>query len=75
MMRKITVISIITVDGVIQAPGGPEEDRSGGFEYGGWVAPHMDEDGGKVLERLLKPAEYLLGRNCLKTVPSRRLLH
>lgn len=53
---------MITLDGVMQAPGGPEEDRSGVFEYGGWVAPHMDEDGGKIIERLLKPADYLLGR-------------
>jgi hypothetical protein len=38
-MRKITVISMITLDGVMQAPGGPGEDKSGGFEYGGWSAP------------------------------------
>ena len=53
---------MITLDGVMQAPGGPGEDRSGGFKFGGWVAPYGDEIGDKVLERLLKPAEYLLGR-------------
>ena len=61
-MRKIIVISMITLDGVIQAPGGPEEDRSGGFKYGGWVAPYGDEVSGKVLEKLMKPADLLLGR-------------
>ena len=61
-MRKIVVISMITLDGVLQAPGGPEEDTSGGFKYGGWVAPLSDEEGNKVLEKLMKPAEYLLGR-------------
>ncbi|RZK15626.1 MAG: dihydrofolate reductase, partial [Pedobacter sp.] len=41
-MRKITVLSMITLDGVMQAPGGPEEDQSGGFEFGGWSAPFND---------------------------------
>ena len=53
---------MITLDGVMQAPGGPEEDTSGGFEYGGWVAPYSDEVYDKVLEKELKPADYLLGR-------------
>jgi len=53
---------MITLDGVIQAPGGPEEDTSGGFEYGGWVAPYGDEVSGKVMEKLMKPADLLLGR-------------
>ena len=53
---------MITLDGVMQAPGGPEEDTSGGFKYGGWVAPYSDEVYGKVLEKELKPADYLLGR-------------
>lgn len=53
---------MITLDGVMQAPGGPDEDRSGGFEYGDWVAPHMDEESEKIIERLLEPAEYILGR-------------
>lgn len=61
-MRKIIVLSMITLDGVMQAPGGPKEDPSGGFEYGGWVAPYDDEAIGKVMEKLLQPADLLLGR-------------
>lgn len=53
---------MITLDGVMQAPGGPEEDTSGGFNYGGWVAPYGDEIYGKVLEKEMKSADYLLGR-------------
>ena len=54
---------MITLDGVMQAPGGPEEDKSGGFKYGGWTAPYGDEVGGKVVQKELKqPADYLLGR-------------
>ena len=61
-MRKIIVLSMITLDGVMQAPGGPKEDTSGGFKYGGWVAPYNDEVYGKVVQEELKPADYLLGR-------------
>ena len=61
-MRKIIVLSMITLDGVLQAPGGPEEDTSGGFKFGGWVAPYFDEAYGKVMEKQLKPSDYLLGR-------------
>jgi dihydrofolate reductase len=61
-MRKIIVLSMITLDGVMQAPGGPKEDESGGFKYGGWVAPYSDEVYGKVVQKELKPADYLLGR-------------
>ncbi|ESU19811.1 dihydrofolate reductase [Flavobacterium enshiense DK69] len=61
-MRKIIVLSMITLDGVMQAPGGPEEDISGGFEYGGWTAPYGDEVYGNVVQNELKPADYLLGR-------------
>lgn len=61
-MRKITVLSFITLDGVMQAPGGPEEDPSGGFKYGGWSAPYGDEISGQVLQRVLQPSDLLLGR-------------
>ena len=53
---------MITLDGVMQAPGGPEEDTSGGFKYGGWTAHYTDEAFIKILEKQLKPADYLLGR-------------
>ncbi|MEO5681177.1 MAG: dihydrofolate reductase family protein [Chitinophagaceae bacterium] len=61
-MRKITILSMITLDGVMQAPGGPKEDTEGGFKYGGWVAPYSDEVYDKVVHQELKPADYLLGR-------------
>lgn len=61
-MRKIIVLSMLTLDGVIQAPGGPKEDESGGFKYGGWTVPYGDETYGKVVEEELQPASYLLGR-------------
>ena len=61
-MRKIIVLSMITLDGVMQAPGGPKEDTSGGFKYGGWTVSYGDEVYGQVMEKELKPADYLLGR-------------
>jgi dihydrofolate reductase len=61
-MRKIIVISMITLDGVMQAPGGPEEDRSNGFNYGGWTAPFADDNGSEFFQKNMQPAEYLLGR-------------
>ena len=62
-MRKLIVLSFITVDGVIQAPGGPLEDTSGGFPYGGWQAPYLDEFLDKILdEELREPFDLLLGR-------------
>ena len=53
---------MITLDGVMQAPGGPGEDISGGFKYGGWVAPYGDEIYGKVMKKQMKSADLLLGR-------------
>lgn len=61
-MRKIIVLSFITLDGVMQAPGGPGEDTSGGFKYGGWTAPYGDELSGQVMQKQLTPADLLLGR-------------
>lgn len=54
---------MISLDGVLQAPGGPKEDTSGGFKYGGWSATYNDELFGKVMQEELKQADYLLGRN------------
>ena len=53
---------MITLDGVLQAPGGPEEDTSGGFRYGGWTAPYGDEALEKTVEKEMKQTDYLLGR-------------
>jgi dihydrofolate reductase len=62
-MRKITVLSMITLDGVMQAPGGPKEDKSEGFKYGGWTAPYNDETFGNVVQKELgETSDYLLGR-------------
>jgi dihydrofolate reductase len=62
-MRKIVVFSMVSLDGVIQAPGGQEEDASGGFKYGGWTAAYRDESFGKILrEELSMPFDLLLGR-------------
>lgn len=62
-MRKIIVLSFITLDGVMQAPGGPEEDPTESFPFGGWQAPFDDDMVGQVTGKALKQsAEYLLGR-------------
>ncbi len=53
---------MISLDGVLQAPGGPREDPSGGFKYGGWSAPYSDDVLGGVMQKLMQPADYLLGR-------------
>ena len=64
-MRKIIVLSFITLDGVMQAPGRPDEDTSDGFTYGGWAAPYFaeaDEAAGEFIQKHMKPADLLLGR-------------
>jgi dihydrofolate reductase len=64
-MRKIIVLSFITLDGVMQAPGGPEEDTSSGFKYGGWTAPYFndaDEAASEMMAKQMKSADLLLGR-------------
>jgi dihydrofolate reductase len=64
-MRKIIVQEFITLDGVMQAPGGPEEDTSSGFKYGGWTAPYFyeaDKEAGELMGKWLKSADLLLGR-------------
>jgi dihydrofolate reductase len=69
-MRKIIVLEFITLDGVIQAPGGPEEDISGGFKYGGWSASYADEVSGKVMQKQMKSADLLLGRKTFEIFAS-----
>jgi len=62
-MRKIVVLEHISLDGVIQAPGGPDEDTSGGFAYGGWIAPYSDPVLGTALRKQMNaPFDLLLGR-------------
>lgn len=62
-MRKIVVLSFVSLDGVMQAPGAPEEDTSGGFTFGGWTAPLSDEvTGGWMVEQMSMPFDLLLGR-------------
>lgn len=62
-MRKIIVLEHISIDGVIQAGGGPDEDTSGGFKYGGWAAPYFDDALGATLMKMLNsPFDLLVGR-------------
>ena len=62
-MRKLIVLSFITLDGIMQAPGGPEEDPTGGFKYGGWTVPYFDKFLGKIMdEQMSRPFDLLLGR-------------
>jgi dihydrofolate reductase len=70
-MRKIIVLSFITLDGVMQAPGGPTEDTSGGFTYGGWTVPYFDDFLGKtMLEQMSRPFDLLLGRKTFEIFAS-----
>jgi dihydrofolate reductase len=62
-MRKVIVLEHISIDGVIQGQGGPDEDTSGGFAYGGWTWPYSDEISGTALRKQMnKPFDLLLGR-------------
>lgn len=64
-MRKIIVQEFITLDGVMQAPGGPEEDESGKFRFGGWTAPYFrdaDDEAGEFMQRWMESTDILLGR-------------
>jgi dihydrofolate reductase len=63
-MRKIIIVEFISLDGVIQAPGEANEDTSGAFKFGGWLAPYLDQDLGEALTfTYSKPYDLLLGRN------------
>ena len=62
-MRKINVLAFVTLDGVIEAGGGPQEDTSGGFAYGGWQVPYSDDVAGAVMNKQMNmPFDLLLGR-------------
>ncbi len=62
-MRKLIVIEFVTLDGVMQGLGSPDEDRDGGFEHGGWAAPYFDEvQGAAAVEGLKSTTAYLFGR-------------
>ena len=67
-MRKLIVSEFVTLDGVMQAPGGKDEDRDGGFEHGGWTMPYWHDDIGKSFGALMKDVDaFLLGRRTYVT--------
>jgi dihydrofolate reductase len=70
-MRKIIVLSFVSLDGVMQAPGGPTEDTSGNFTLGGWTVPYFDEYLGNVMaEQMGQPFDLLLGRKTFEIFAS-----
>jgi dihydrofolate reductase len=70
-MRKIIVLTFITLDGVMQGPGGPTEDTSGNFTYGGWTVPYFDDFLGQVMTgQMSRPFDLLLGRKTFEIFAS-----
>ena len=69
-MRKIIVGAMVSMDGVMQAPGGPAEDPTKGFKFGGWVMPYFDQEFGEELDRVFKEKfDLLLGRKTYEISP------
>lgn len=70
-MRKIIVLTFLSLDGIMQAPGGPKEDESGGFNYGGWTVPYFNEALGEVMgAQMGRPFDLLLGRKTFEVFAS-----
>ncbi|MBA4382738.1 MAG: riboflavin biosynthesis protein RibD [Sideroxydans sp.] len=70
-MRKVIVLTFVTLDGVMQAPGGPQEDVSGNFKFGGWAVPYFDEALGQIMEEQMgHPFDLLLGRKTFEIFAS-----
>jgi dihydrofolate reductase len=70
-MRKIIVLTFLTLDGIMQGPGGPAEDTSGNFTLGGWTVPYFDEFLGNVMtEQMSQPFDLLLGRKTFEIFAS-----
>jgi dihydrofolate reductase len=75
-VRKINVLTFLSLDGVMQAPGGPEEDTSGGFKYGGWTFPYFDDAAGKIMaDQMKQPFSLLLGRKTFEIFSAYWPLH
>jgi len=72
-MSEVVVFNHVTLDGVMQAPGRPDEDRRGGFEHGGWAAPRMDAVVGAAAEGMARGGSLLLGRRTYVLRSGRRL--
>ena len=75
-MKKIIALTFITFDGVMQAPGGPQEDTDGGFKYGGWLVPYFGERLGQIMhEQMTRPRDLLLGRRTYEIFASYWPMH
>jgi hypothetical protein len=75
-MRKIIIGAMVSMDGITQAPGGPSEDPTKGFKFGGWVMPYFDQEFGEELDRRFSEKfDLLLGRARLSTPPRHRRRH